>query len=126
MIGARLVSRKMLFRSVKGLQYDDWIMGLFVTAAYTVMIVLANRWLKVGSNLEPEGFDFNALSAEELSRRIHGSKLVVVIEQMHIAVLWSCKACLLVMYHRITRTAMHNENVAIKILPSIQHSGLSS
>ncbi|KAA8623431.1 hypothetical protein PtrSN002B_001584 [Pyrenophora tritici-repentis] len=106
----------MLFRSVKGLQYDDWIMGLFVTTSYTVMIVLSNRWLKVGSNLEPVGFDFNALTADELFKRIHGSKLVVVVEQLHIAVLWSCKACLLVMYHRITRTAKHNENIAIKVL----------
>ncbi|CAA9962611.1 hypothetical protein PTMSG1_05985 [Pyrenophora teres f. maculata] len=110
------VSRKMLFRSVKGLQYDDWIMGLFVTASYTVMIVLSNRWLPVGSNLEPQGFNFSALTPEQLSSRVHGSKLVVVVEQMHIAVLWACKACLLVMYHRITRTAMHNENIAIKIL----------
>jgi hypothetical protein len=106
----------MLFRSVKGLQLDDWTMGLFVTAAYTVMIVLANRWLKVQSNLEPENFDFSALTAEELSRRRFGSKLVVVVEQMHIAVIWACKACLLIMYHRITRTALQKENVAIKIL----------
>jgi hypothetical protein len=116
MIGARIISRKMLFRSVKGLQYDDWTMGLFVTAAYTVMIVLANRWLKVQSNLEPENFDFSALTAEELSRRRFGSKLVVVVEQMQIAVIWACKACLLIMYHRITRTALQKENMAIKIL----------
>ena len=110
------ISRKMLFRSVKGLQFDDWTMGLFVTGAYTVMIVLANRWLKVQSNLEPENFDFSALTVDELSRRRFGSKLVVVVEQMHIAVIWACKACLLIMYHRITRTALRNENIAIKIL----------
>jgi hypothetical protein len=106
----------MLFRSIKGFQYDDWTMGLFVTSAYTVMIVLANRWLKLQSNLEPESFDFSALTVDELSRRRFGSKLVVVVEQMHIAVIWACKACLLIMYHRITRTALRNENIAIKIL----------
>ncbi|EMD70118.1 hypothetical protein COCSADRAFT_132671 [Bipolaris sorokiniana ND90Pr] len=116
MIGARLISRKILFRSIKGLQFDDCIMGLFVTAAYTVLLVFSNRWLKVDSNLEPPGFDFGALSPEELSRRVYGSKLVVVVEQMQIAVLWSCKACLLIMYHRITRTALHYENIAIKVL----------
>ncbi|KAF1838376.1 hypothetical protein BDW02DRAFT_412401 [Decorospora gaudefroyi] len=115
-IGARLISRKLLFRSIRGLQYDDWIMGLFVTAAYTVMIVLANKWLKAQSNLEPDGFDFSALTAEELTRRRYGSKLVVVVEQTQIAVIWSCKACLLIMYHRITRTALDKENIAIKIL----------
>ncbi|KAF1939487.1 hypothetical protein EJ02DRAFT_352234 [Clathrospora elynae] len=116
MIGARLISRKILFRSIKGLQCDDWIMGLFVTASYTVMIVLANKWLKVHSNLEPGSFDFSALGAEEHARRRYGSKLVVVVEQTQIAVMWSCKACLLIMYHRITRTALRNENIAIKIL----------
>jgi hypothetical protein len=91
-------------------------MGLFVTAAYTVMIVLANKWLKAQSNLEPDGFDFSALTREELDKRRYGSKLVVVVEQMQIAVIWSCKACLLIMYQRITRTALLKENVAIKVL----------
>lgn len=106
----------MLFRSIKGLQIDDWIMGLFVTAAYTVLVIFANRWLKVDSNIEPPGFDFGALSPKELSRRVYGSKLVVAVEQMHISVIWACKACLLIMYHRITRTALQYENIAIKIL----------
>jgi hypothetical protein len=91
-------------------------MGLFVTSSYTVMIVLANKWLKAQSNLEPDRFDFSALTTEELDKRRYGSKLVIVVEQMQIAVIWSCKACLLIMYQRITRTALQKENVAIKIL----------
>jgi hypothetical protein len=106
----------MLFRSIRGLQWDDWIMGLFVTTAFTALLVVANRWLKVQSNLEPSDFEFSALSAYELSRRRYGSKLVVVVEQTQIAVIWSCKTCLLIMYHRITRTALRNENLAIKLL----------
>lgn len=116
MIALRLISRRLLFRSVKGLQIDDWTMAVLVTAAYTTMIVLANRWLKVQSNLEAPGFDFAALSPADIAKRVYGSKLVVVIEQMHIAVLWSCKACVLIMYHRITRTALHHENIAIKVV----------
>jgi hypothetical protein len=57
-------------------------MGLFVTSSYTVMIVLANKWLKAQSNLEPDGFDFSALTSEELDKRRYGSKLVIVLEQM--------------------------------------------
>jgi hypothetical protein len=91
-------------------------MGLFVTSSYTVMIVLANKWLKAQSNLEPDGFDFSALTIEELDKRRYGSKLVIVVEEMQIAVIWSCKACLLIMYQRITRTALQKENIAIKIL----------
>ncbi|CAO2650135.1 Nn.00g014270.m01.CDS01 [Neocucurbitaria sp. VM-36] len=116
MIGARLISRRMLFRSLKGLQYDDWIMAFFVTGCYTVLIVLSNKWVKTQSNLLPPSFDFSTLTAEELSQRRLGSKYVVVVEQTQIAVIWACKACLLIMYHRLTRTALRNENVAIKLL----------
>lgn len=91
-------------------------MGLFVTGCYTVMIVLSNKWLKSHSNLEPSGFDFNILTDYELFRRKFGSKIVIVVEQTQIAVIWSCKACLLIMYHRLTRTALRNENIAIKLL----------
>ena len=91
-------------------------MGLFVTACYTVLIVLSNKWYKTQSNLLPPSFDFNTLTADELSRRRLGSKYVVVVEQTQIIVIWSCKACLLTMYHRLTRKALRNENIAIKLL----------
>ncbi|KAF2848418.1 hypothetical protein T440DRAFT_401513 [Plenodomus tracheiphilus IPT5] len=116
MIGARLISRKILFRSWKGLQIDDWIMGLIITFCYTLLLVLSNRWLKVQSNLEPATFDFSTLTTEELTRRRYGSKLVIVLEQSQILSIWLCKACLLIMYHRLTRTAQRNENIAIKLL----------
>lgn len=116
MIAARIQSRKMLFRSWKGLQYDDWIMGIFITATYTVLVVMANRWLKYSSNLERPGFDFSALSDNEIVRRRLGSIFMIVTEQMQITVIWSCKATLLIMYHRLTRTALRNENIAIRIL----------
>jgi hypothetical protein len=105
-----------LFRTWRGLQLDDWIMGVFVTPVYTTMIVLANKWLKVQSNLLPPDYDFGSLSPEELSSRRLGSKYVVVVEQTQIATLWACKACLLIFYWRITRTAQRRENIAIKIL----------
>ncbi|KAI8930887.1 hypothetical protein NX059_011902 [Plenodomus lindquistii] len=116
MIAMRVISRKILFRSWRGLQVDDWIMGLFVLFCYTLLIVLSNRWLKVQSNIEPPSFDFSTLTTHELERRRYGSKLVIIVEQMQIVVIWSCKLCLLIMYHRLTRTAQRNENIAIKLL----------
>jgi hypothetical protein len=110
------ISRTNHLRSIKSLQYDDWIMGTFVTAAYTALIVCANKYVKAQSNLFSLGFDVGALSDDELSRRRYGSKMVVVVEQTQIAVIWACKACLLIMYHRLTRTALRNENLAIKLL----------
>ena len=91
-------------------------MGVFVTFCYTLLIVISNKWLKARSNLAPPGFDFSTLSDSELALRRYGSKLMVVVEQMQITVVWSCKACLLIMYYRITRTALRYENKAIKFL----------
>ncbi|KAF2737450.1 hypothetical protein EJ04DRAFT_574622 [Polyplosphaeria fusca] len=115
-IVARLISRSLLFGSPKGLQYDDWIMGLFVTACYTVLIVMANIEADSQSNLLPPGFNVSALTAQEKSDREYGSKIVVVVEQMQIAVIWACKACLLILYHRLTRMVNSNENLFIKLL----------
>lgn len=91
-------------------------MGFFIMTCYTALIVVSNRWLKAGSNLESPDFDFDALTASQLANRIYGSKMMIVTEQMQIAVIWSCKACLLIMYYRLTRTALRNENIAIKLL----------
>ncbi|KAL6707284.1 hypothetical protein ACN47E_004272 [Coniothyrium glycines] len=124
MIAARIISRKLLFRSWKGLQFDDWIMGIFVTATYTVLIVMSNKWLQFQSNLERPGFDFSALNSDEIRRRRLGSIFMIVVEQMQIIVIWSCKACLLIMYHRLTRTALRNENIAIRILSAYTAVGL--
>jgi hypothetical protein len=91
-------------------------MGLFVLAAYTALIVCANKVMKSQSNLLPPGFDLSVLTKHDLDRRRYGSKLVVVVEQAQITVIWACKASLLIMYHRLTRTALRNENIAIRLL----------
>ncbi len=101
---------------MKYFKFDDWFMGVFVTAAYTILLVITNKWLKARSNLEPPGFDFAALSDHELAYRRYGSKLMVGVEQLLVTVIWSCKACLLIMYYSITRLALRNENRAIKYL----------
>ena len=110
------ISRKLLFRSIRALQLDDWLMGLFVSSCYTTFVVISNKYLKAGSNLEPPGFDWSALSARDISRRRYGSKLMIAVEQMLMLVIWTCKSCLLIMYHRLTRTALRMENIAIRIL----------
>jgi hypothetical protein len=91
-------------------------MGLFVLAAYTALVVCSNKYIKAQSNLLPPGFDVATLSKHDLERRRYGSKLAVVTEQTQISVIWACKVCLLIMYHRLTRTALRNENIAIKLL----------
>ncbi|KAF1971591.1 hypothetical protein BU23DRAFT_509708 [Bimuria novae-zelandiae CBS 107.79] len=113
-IAVRFISRKILFRSFKGLQVDDWVMVSFVAACYTAFVVISNRYLKYDSNLERPGYHWDALSAHELSRRRLGSILMIVVEQLLLFIIWSCKGCLLLMYHRLT--GLLKENRAIKHL----------
>lgn len=77
-------------------------MGVFILASYTILIVMANIEAKSHSNLLPPGFPIHELTPNERSRREYGSKIVIVVEQMQIAVIWSCKTCLLILYYRLT------------------------
>jgi hypothetical protein len=91
-------------------------MGIFVTACYTVLIVMSNIEAKAQSNLLPPGFDVHTLTSEDISDREYGSKIVVVVEQMQILVIWACKACLLFLYYRLTQSVASKSNLYIKIL----------
>lgn len=68
------------------------------------------------SNLLPPGFPIGELTRQDVSDRQYGSKIVIVVEQMQIAVIWGCKTCLLVLYYRLTRMVNTKENLAIKLL----------
>jgi hypothetical protein len=91
-------------------------MGIFITTCYTVLIVMSNFEVETQSNLLPIGLDIAGMSAEEISNRRHGSKIVIVVEQMQIAVVWGCKSCLLILYHRLTDSVAAKSNIAIRVL----------
>jgi hypothetical protein len=61
-----------------------------------------HRVVKTSSNLIEPGEDTANFSRAEIDDRIYGSKLVLVVEQMQIMTIWTVKACLLVMYRRMT------------------------
>lgn len=54
-----------------------------------------------GSNLINPA-DHVVLTVENVKKRVLGSKWVVTVEQMQILTIWTMKACLLIMYNRIT------------------------
>lgn len=58
--------------------------------------------VKTNSNLIAPGDDVSRFSEAEVISRMYGSKIVLVIEQMQIATIWLVKACLLIMYNRMT------------------------
>ena len=56
---------------------------------------------KTSSNLiDPN--DKHVMSQAEIDERVHGSKWVLVVEQMQIITIWTMKYCLLLMYNRLT------------------------
>jgi hypothetical protein len=58
--------------------------------------------VRTSSNLIEPGEDINKFSTAEIDDRIFGSKIVLVVEQMQILTIWTIKACLLIMYRRMT------------------------
>ena len=59
---------------------------------------------KTSSNLiDPS--QHTILDAAEIREREFGSKMVLVVEQMQCITIWLVKACLLLMYHRLTYAA---------------------
>jgi len=61
-----------------------------------------SKVVTTSSNLIPPGDDVSRYSQAEISARVTGSKYVLVVEQMQIATIWLVKACLLIMYFRMT------------------------
>ena len=66
--------------------------------------------------LPPAYLETHTMSPAEISHRIYGSKMTLVVEQCQCATTWLVKACLLIMYHRITTGAFHKQNFFVKIL----------
>ncbi|KAF2013505.1 hypothetical protein BU24DRAFT_434530 [Aaosphaeria arxii CBS 175.79] len=98
---ARLASRKLHLGSWRRLQVDDY---LIVVAMLTDTILMAVMEVitHTSSNLIAPGEDVSAFTEREIQDRIYGSKLVLVSEQMQIITIWLVKACLLLMYYRMT------------------------
>lgn len=71
-------------------------------ATDTVLNSVMHEITKTSSNLIPPGDDISQYSQAEIKNRIYGSKLVLVVEQMQILTIWLVKACLLIMYERMT------------------------
>jgi hypothetical protein len=74
---------------------------LFLQVTDTVLMLGMNIVATTSSNLLPPGVDPN-FTPEEIRERTYGSKMVVVVEQMQIITIWTVKACLLIMYGRLT------------------------
>jgi len=99
--------------SFKRYQIDDYLMVL-ILCFYTTLIVTINIVSTKNSNLLPPGFDVNSLTPADIKAREYGSKLILVVEQCQCCTVFGAKACLLILYLRLT--TMLWENKGIKVL----------
>ncbi|PWY88723.1 UbiD family decarboxylase [Aspergillus sclerotioniger CBS 115572] len=85
----------------QNLQSDDYLM-LFSVVWYTLLCVALNEVASIGgSNLMDES-DIEKLTPEIKADRIRGSKWVFVSEHSFLLAIYGMKACMLVIYARIT------------------------
>ena len=106
-------SRRMTLGSFKRFQVDDYIM-LGTLCFYTTLIATINIVRHTSSNLLPPGYDVNTMTRQDIDERTYGSKLILVVEQCQCVTVWAAKACLLIMYLRITN--MRREHIVIWVL----------
>lgn len=97
----RLISRARRLGSVANYQVDDYLM-VFVGCLFTMLIVCLNVIAQGGgSNLYPPELQ-DTFTEKEIQERIKGSKIVILSEQAMLNVIYAIKACMLIMYTRLT------------------------
>lgn len=94
------VSRYLQLGSIKRFQPEDYVM-LFVFCFYTDLVAWMNVVAHLDTNLMLPS-DIPLLTPASTASRIHGSKLVLVVEQSMIMTQWGCKICLLLLYNKLT------------------------
>ncbi|KAL1963656.1 hypothetical protein VTN77DRAFT_7977 [Rasamsonia byssochlamydoides] len=86
---------------IRNLQADDFLMA-FGVAWYTILCVALNKVASGGGSNLMTPADIAALTPKIHAERVRGSKWVFVSEHAFILTIWSFKACMLVIYFRIT------------------------
>ncbi|KAM0206267.1 hypothetical protein ACHAPQ_007684 [Fusarium lateritium] len=115
----RMISRRMLLGSIKKMEVEDYLM-LLAMLTDTILMVGMSIISQTSSNLiDPN--EKVILDAAEITTRIYGSKWVVVVEQMQILTIWLMKACLLLMYNRLTMSL--SQNLAVKFVAAYTAAG---
>ncbi|KAK3360495.1 hypothetical protein B0T25DRAFT_578413 [Lasiosphaeria hispida] len=101
LVACRIYSRHLQLGSWK-LGVDDWLM-IFATANFTGVMVSVNEVAVNGSSyMDPEVAA--GLTKEQHDAAVYGSKMTLVLEVFTLNCIWSVKACLLILYYRLTNT----------------------
>ncbi len=97
---ARFASRRLAVGSWRKLQLDDYLMAL-CAVSFTGVVVCSNQVGINGSNYAPEE-EIAAWTPAEKANAEWGSKMLLALEEFMLATVWLVKACLLLLYARLT------------------------
>ncbi|KAL2824122.1 hypothetical protein BDW59DRAFT_147865 [Aspergillus cavernicola] len=86
---------------IRNLQSDDYIM-VFAVIWYTILCVSLNEVASGGGSNLMTDEDIENLTPKIYDERVKGSKWVFVSEHAFILAIWGMKACMLIIYARIT------------------------
>ncbi|KAB8223273.1 hypothetical protein BDV33DRAFT_228723 [Aspergillus novoparasiticus] len=96
----RYVSRWLQLGTPKNFQIEDLLMIVNVIL-YVLLTVYLMEVEKYGTNGIPLD-KVDQIKPSAIPDLIKGSKLVIVVEQLWLGVIWGCKACLLLLYSTMT------------------------
>ncbi|CAK7224589.1 hypothetical protein SCUCBS95973_005568 [Sporothrix curviconia] len=97
---ARFASRRLALGSWRKLQLDDYLMAL-CAVTFTGVTVCSNQVGVNGSNYAPDD-EIATWSPQEIRDAEWGSKMLLALEEFMLATVWLVKACLLLLYGRLT------------------------
>ncbi|KAJ0425726.1 hypothetical protein BJY00DRAFT_157536 [Aspergillus carlsbadensis] len=86
---------------IRNLQSDDYVM-IFASVWYTILCVALNQVASGGGSNLMTDEDKKNLTPAVYAERVKGSKWVFVSEHAFVLAIWSMKACMLIIYSRIT------------------------
>ncbi|KAA8902903.1 hypothetical protein FN846DRAFT_954897 [Sphaerosporella brunnea] len=112
LIFLRMLSRRLVVGSFRNYQLEDYVM-LVDLVMYTLLMVGLNISGRTATNLMGPGV-LETLTPEDIKQRIYGSKIVILVEQSMLTCVWLTKACMLMVYNRLSQRLPHQR--AIKFI----------
>ncbi|KAH8721810.1 hypothetical protein BGZ61DRAFT_195444 [Ilyonectria robusta] len=110
----RLIARRMKLGKWGRLMVEDYLM-VFALVNFTGVVVSINEVAKNGSNYMPEEVA-KSLDAKGRAQAVFGSKMTFVLEIFTLTATWTVKACLLLLYSRLTEGTSTRQSLAVKMV----------
>ncbi|KAF7561392.1 hypothetical protein G7046_g2756 [Stylonectria norvegica] len=113
-VACRLIARRMKLGKWTRLAVEDYLM-CFALVNFTGVVVSINEVAKNGSNYMPAA-TAAALSPAGRAQAIFGSKMTFVLEIFTLTATWTIKACLLILYARLTEGTSTRQHLGVRLV----------